>query len=136
MAAPLVVEGCAIGVINVESPQLDAFSGEDLLLLTALTEKLSLLFEKSKLEGKLASHVMALQAQVSEYVAQLEAANTELQQARQETALANQMRQEFLARLSQALRTPFTAITGQSQGFEAEALMVDSTAAALPVLSE
>jgi PAS domain S-box-containing protein len=135
MAAPLVVDGKAIGVINVESPQLNAFSGDDLTLLATLTEKLSLLFEKSRLEGKLATHVMALQQQVRDYMAQLEAANTELQQARQETALANQMRQEFLARLSLALRTPLKAITGQTPGLETEALTLDATEPAPPVLS-
>jgi PAS domain S-box-containing protein len=133
MAAPLVVDGSAIGVINVESPQLDAFSGDDLLLLTALADKLSLLFKKSKQEGKLAAHVLALQRQVSDYVAQLEAANTELLQARQETELANQMRQEFVARLSLALRTPLKAITGQAQAMEADLLTLDMAEAGQPV---
>jgi signal transduction histidine kinase len=135
MAAPLVVGGGAIGVINVESPQLDAFSGDDLMLLTTLAEKLSLLFEKSRLEGKLAAHVVTLQQQVREYVTQLETANAELQQAKQETELADQMRREFLTRLSQALRTPLKAIMGLAQVLETDELALNAAEAA-PVLSE
>jgi PAS domain S-box-containing protein len=129
MAAPLVVGSRTIGVINVESPQLDAFSGDDLLLLTTLAEKLSLLFEKSRLEGRLAAHVVTLQQQVRDYVTQLEAANTELQQAKRETEQADQMRKQFLARLNQALRTPLKTIAGLAQALETDDMALAAEAA-------
>ncbi len=103
MAAPLVAGGRVVGVINVESPQLDTFSGDDLLLLTTLAEKLSLLFEKSRQESRLAANVEVLQQQVKDYVAQLEAAKADLQQAKRETEQAEQMRKEFLGRLNRVL---------------------------------
>ncbi len=135
MAAPLVAGDRTIGVINVESPQLDAFSSDDLLLLTTLAEKLSLLFEKSRLEGRLAAHVVTLQQQVRDYVGQLEAANMELQQAKRETEQADQMRKQFLARLNQALRTPHKTIAGLAEALEGDDLALVAVATP-PAVSE
>ena len=71
MAAPLIVSGHAIGAINVESPLLDAFSGDDLRLLTTLAGQLAILFEKARLDAELAEHAAMLERRVEERTAEI-----------------------------------------------------------------
>jgi PAS domain S-box-containing protein len=66
MAAPLMAGERAIGVVNVESPKLDAFSGEDLRLLTTLAGQLATIFEKSRLDAALVEHAAMLEQRVEE----------------------------------------------------------------------
>ena len=56
MAAPLVAGERVIGVVNVDSPRSDAFSGDDLRLLTTLAGQLATIFEKARLDTELIQH--------------------------------------------------------------------------------
>ena len=66
MVAPLVVGGRVIGVVNVESPRPDIFSGEDLRLLATLASQLATVFEKARLDTELAQHAARLEQRVEE----------------------------------------------------------------------
>jgi PAS domain S-box-containing protein len=71
MAAPLVVGERVIGVVNVESQQLDAFSGDDLRLLATLAGQLATIFEKARLDAALAEHAAQLELRVQERTAEI-----------------------------------------------------------------
>ena len=71
MVAPLVVGKQVIGVVNVETPTLDAFSGDDLRLLTTLAGQLAVIFEKARLDAALIEHTALLEQRVLERTAEI-----------------------------------------------------------------
>ena len=64
MTAPLVAGERVIGVVNVDSPRPDAFSGDDLRLLTTLAGQLATIFEKARLDTELIQHAAMLEQRV------------------------------------------------------------------------
>jgi PAS domain S-box-containing protein len=71
MVAPLVVGMQLIGVVNVETPAPDAFSGDDLRLLTTLAGQLAVIFEKARLDAVLLEHTAHLEQRVQERTAEI-----------------------------------------------------------------
>ena len=71
MVAPLVVGTQLIGVVNVETPQPDAFSGDDLRLLTTLAGQLAVVFEKARLDAAVIEHTAHLEQRVQERTAEI-----------------------------------------------------------------
>ena len=95
MAAPLVARDRVLGVVNVDSPQPDAFAGEDLRLLTTLAGQLATIFEKARLDAELARHAATLEHRVQERTAELRAANEQLRQAHEQVRLALEKEREL-----------------------------------------
>jgi PAS domain S-box-containing protein len=71
MAAPLVAGDRVIGVVSVDSPRLDAFSGDDLRVLTTLAGQLATIFEKARLDAELAGYAVQLEQRVQERTAEI-----------------------------------------------------------------
>ncbi len=79
MVAPLVVGTQVIGVVNVEMPSPDAFSGDDLRLLTTLAGQLAVIFEKARLDAALVEHAARLEQRVLERTAEIRREQTRTQ---------------------------------------------------------
>ena len=65
---------------------------------------------------------LALEARVAERTGQLESANTNLVDAKEEADRANEAKSEFLSRMSHELRTPLNAVLGFAQLLEMDEL--------------
>lgn len=121
MVAPLVVGESAIGLVNIESSRVDAFSEGDLLRLTALAGKLAPLMDKARLDDEAAARLAELEAQAQELAAQLETANTERQQAALNVKRAGRTQAEVVARTSRAMRALSGVVLGRARDLEKSA---------------
>ena len=79
MAAPLVAGERVIGVVSVDSPRPDAFSGDDLRLLTTLAGQLATIFEKARLDTELIQHAAMLEQRVEMRTAEIRRAQARTQ---------------------------------------------------------
>jgi signal transduction histidine kinase len=108
MDAPLLVGDHVIGVINVESTHLNAFSAHDVHLLTALAGQLALLLDNAQAHRDLAERAEQLQA------------------AFDELAEAERLKDQLVRNISHELRTPMTFLKGYVE------LLRDETFGPLP----
>ncbi len=125
MVAPLVVGKRAIGVVNVASPRLDAFSGDDLRLLTTLAGQLATIFEKARLDTALEAERASLARRVEERTAELRVANDQLRQAHEEVSRAlekerelGELKTRFISMASHEFRTPLATILSSAELLE------------------
>lgn len=97
MDAPLMVGERVIGVINVESTRLNAFQEEDLRLLSALAGQLAIILDNVQAHRDLADRAQ------------------QLQEAYNELAEAEKMKDQLIQNISHELRTPLTFLKGYSE---------------------
>jgi K+-sensing histidine kinase KdpD len=90
MCVPLMSQDGIVGVLNAESPRLDAFSEDDFRVLGMLAEQMAIVIERARL-------------------ADLE--RVTLDRLRD----LDQLRDDFVATVSHELRTPLTSIKGFAQ---------------------
>jgi len=104
LCVPLVTGPQVIGVLNVESPQPNAFTGDDQRLLSTLASNLAVLIERARLFEQ----VEVAKAELQQRAEALEKANTRLQEL-------DRLKDRFLANMSHELRTPLNSIIGFSE---------------------
>ena len=97
MDAPLMVGDRVIGVINVESTRLNAFQDDDLHLLAALAGQLAIILDNVQAHRDLADRAR------------------QLQEAYNELAEAEKLKDQLIQNISHELRTPLTFLKGYSE---------------------
>ena len=104
LCVPLTVDSRVIGVLNVESAQVNAFTPDDLRLLSTLASHLVVVIERARLFDE----VEAAGIELQERAQALEEANVRLQEL-------DRLKSQFLANMSHELRTPLNSIIGFSE---------------------
>ena len=93
---PLILQGHPIGIVQLDSPEVDGFPPESRALLLAFTPTIAAAVQNAQLFAREMSTIAALRA-------------------------AQQMKSDFLAMVSHELRTPLTTLTGFSELLAARA---------------
>ena len=107
LGVPMIARDRVVGVISVESYKKNAFTNDDLLLLTAIANQAGVAIENQRLYKDLEGLTYALEARVLERTNELREANLRL-------LAADRSKNQFLANMSHELRTPLNSIIGFS----------------------
>lgn len=95
-----------IGLLNVDSDKTNAFSQNDVLLLTTLSDQMAIALENARLFAQVQNHASHLEAEVAARTQELHQINTHLRQeiqAKEQTQLALQASQKELKAQAEAL---------------------------------
>jgi signal transduction histidine kinase len=114
LGVPMIARDRVIGVISVESYRKNAFTADDLILLTAIANQAAVAIENAHLYKDLEGLTHALEARVMERTNELRETNLRLM-------AADRSKNQFLANMSHELRTPLNSIIGFSS------VLIDAT---------
>ena len=118
LGVPMIARDRVIGVIAVESKRKNAFTADDLILLTAIANQAAVAIENAYLYRDLEGLTYALEQRVTERTNELREANLRLM-------AADRSKNQFLANMSHELRTPLNSIIGFSS------VLIDATRGSL-----
>ncbi len=107
LGVPMIARDRVIGVISVESYKKNAFTADDLILLTAIANQAAVALENAHLYRDLEGLTVALEQRVLERTNELRETNLRLM-------AADRSKNQFLANMSHELRTPLNSIIGFS----------------------
>jgi signal transduction histidine kinase len=107
LGVPMIARDRVIGVISVESFKKNAFTNDDMLLLTAIANQAAVALENAHLYKDLEGLTYALEQRVLERTNELRETNLRL-------LAADRSKNQFLANMSHELRTPLNSIIGFS----------------------
>jgi signal transduction histidine kinase len=119
LGVPMIARDRVIGVISVESFKKNAFTNDDMLLLTAIANQAAVAIENAHLYKDLEGLTYALEQRVMERTNELRETNLRL-------LAADRSKNQFLANMSHELRTPLNSIIGFSS------VLLENTRATLP----
>ncbi|HEX2833526.1 MAG TPA: ATP-binding protein [Thermoanaerobaculia bacterium] len=114
LGVPMIARDRVIGVIAVESFKKNAFTADDLILLTAIANQAAVAIENAHLYRDLEGLTYALEQRVQERTNELRETNLRL-------LAADRSKNQFLANMSHELRTPLNSIIGFSS------VLIDAT---------
>ncbi|HEX8171859.1 MAG TPA: ATP-binding protein [Thermoanaerobaculia bacterium] len=107
LGVPMIARDRVVGVISVESYKKNAFTADDLILLTAIANQAAVAIENAHLYRDLEGLTYALEQRVLERTNELRETNLRL-------LAADRSKNQFLANMSHELRTPLNSIIGFS----------------------
>ncbi|MEA2336010.1 MAG: hypothetical protein QOE82_17 [Thermoanaerobaculia bacterium] len=119
LGVPMIARDRVIGVISVESFKKNAFTNDDMLLLTAIANQAAVAIENAHLYKDLEGLTYALEQRVLERTNELRETNLRL-------LAADRSKNQFLANMSHELRTPLNSIIGFSS------VLLENTRAVVP----
>ncbi len=119
LGVPMIARDRVIGVISVESFKKNAFTPDDMLLLTAIANQAAVAIENAHLYKDLEGLTYALEQRVMERTNELRETNLRL-------LAADRSKNQFLANMSHELRTPLNSIIGFSS------VLLENTGTTLP----
>jgi signal transduction histidine kinase/DNA-binding response OmpR family regulator len=122
LCVPLSTGSLVIGILNIESPQVNTFTEDDLRLVNTLANNLAMFVERARLFEKVESARIELQQRAEA----LEEANARLGEANTRLQELDRLKSQFLANMSHELRTPLNSIIGFSE------VLVDGLMGELP----
>jgi signal transduction histidine kinase len=108
LSVPIQVGSEIVGVFDIQSPQLDAFDEDDVVVMETLGDQIAVAIENARLYEAVRNEKALLTQRVAERTAELSAANAELERAAR-------LKDEFLANMSHELRTPLNTILGMAE---------------------
>jgi signal transduction histidine kinase len=107
LGVPMIARDRVIGVIAVESYAKNAFSPDDLILLTAIANQAAVAIDNANLYRDLEGLTVQLEQRVLDRTNELRETNLRL-------LAADRSKNQFLANMSHELRTPLNSIIGFS----------------------
>jgi PAS domain S-box-containing protein len=103
LAVPIKLKDRVIGVLDVQSAELNAFTQADVSTLEIIADQLAIAIENAKLYQELEARRDLLEHAVEERTAELRSTNEQLR-------VLSRMKDEFVSNVSHELRTPITNI--------------------------
>ena len=104
LCVPLSSGSQVIGTLNVESPEVNAFTADDQRTLSTLGSNLAMLIERARLFEE----IEGARAKLQQRAEALEKANARLKEL-------DRLKSQFLANMSHELRTPLNSVIGFSE---------------------
>ncbi len=86
LSVPIGVGGEVVGVLDVQSPQLNAFDENDVMVIETVADQVAIAIENARLHGKVIDHAELLEQRVRERTAQLAAERARLEAILHSTA--------------------------------------------------
>jgi signal transduction histidine kinase/DNA-binding response OmpR family regulator len=103
-ALPLIIGQKAIGALDVQSTQANAFQDADLIILQMMADQVAVALQNARLyEG------------AQKEIAERKRTEQELKRAKNAAEAASRAKSEFLANMSHEIRTPLNAIIGMAE---------------------